>query len=1603
MLARRASGQEGSLLAQTIVLIREALMSWLCSRQLVLLLLCGLVLAVPHGMAAQDSELASPAPGDVNPLTLKWEPPSDQPLDRERFLKLSRARDLIQDGSPDNVPWDDVLDSLQSLLESKDGDSYLQLAEPKPAGLVTPAQRTTPLFSMKRTVEQIIRFLPPVGRRAYEQFYGGKARAQLRQALRTGNLVDLEAVSQHYFHTVAGSEATLRLGMAALDQQRPFNALHSFQRLRNESSQRTKWEPRLTLSTIAAWLAIGRDNEAKAAVAELETLLQKNPQLRSSLPAFATQSPEKMLAALRAALPPRRDEGTTPRDWTHYLAAPSRSSRTDRVNPVAVALWESSTTGFEEKPSRELLDRYSPLQIERDNDFPVPENRMMMAAAVKADLAFLNAEAEQLRNWPIPATHPLVTRDRVIFHTLKGIRCVDIATGKVMWETANEDPAWADLFDLKASQALSIRLPRDPIWSPMNRFQHALIKLRTQVDRTTGTLTTDGERVYFLTETGIPDRMISITTRESVRAAPNRWNTLCAADIDTGEIVWELGGPRGERELPFTGTYFLGAPIHVDGSLYVLAEEDASVRLVCLDPATGKKSWWQTIARPISSIEHEALRRVGGDSPTLADGLLLCQTTSGIITAYDPAMRRFVWTQRYKSEVRPTRQSTRIAMGMPATINTGLLNSSDRWRESTVLASGGRVVFSPLDSNQLICLDLLTGKILWKQPRGNGLYVACLTPEHVIVVEPEGVHGILIDSGKIDWYTPLEGRVPTGRGIHDGENYHLPVLVYTGEDAAHPLVARPSRGAILTIELSTGRVLAGTTVSRGQRIGNLAAAHGVLVSQQAGSVFAFESFDAVEQRIADRLKLNPNDATALAMRGRMRLHHGRTEDGLNDLAQSIQLESATEVQRDYVEAVLEELRNARISSDQAVARLGNVPLGSEYQLVLDRVNAESLEREGQIVAAFDAYLALARRLDWRKTKETHAAEGVSMSLPRWIGSRLARLHARAGTNPETVATLEKRIADATKPEPLKEDSSKPTPDEEAERQVAALRFWVELFGWHRNVNSVRVELAAKLDPTLKTVEVEQLLAAASHGEGELAWTSARQLLQHWMGQSKPATALAALANLETRFGARAASHTALLRERPALREVAAEMDWPATEPTAESKQRFTRHFERFPIPVIGNRSPAIDGWSFEVNLTVGMLVARDSLGRDLWGVRLTEEGGRMAGVHPGTLSLLSSGHCLVAGVGSRFIVFDISRDEPVELWRESFSDGDHRPVFLMAQRGKLGVYRLTDGNGQSIGSLDLVTSEHVVFRKRSTLFVRRLSDGRTVWQRSSVPSEATVLGDDRRLMLLEPGHQNGEIIDLYDGHPIATPHFPVGGATQLVGSVGADPVMWVSQNFTRVLARFNALTGQPVWQHEYSQQAMFRAIDNRLLAVLDSDGKTHFRNIVTGKAVIDTKADPFERRLIAMHVLPTKDGFIVFKAVAPQNPQIFPAPLSALGSTQLRIGGSAFAVSRATGTVIWTREMPNLLLSLDQARDLPIFVLACEKRRITPTRFGTEGFQVEVINSRTGKTLFKQDVTQQTRAYRNSVAPKGQEIDVAFDRMTVTLDYARSKPDEPDK
>ena len=50
---------------------------------------------------------------------------------------------------------------------------------------------------------------------------------------------------------------------------------------------------------------------------------------------------------------------------------------------------------------------------------------------------------------------------------------------------------------------------------------------------------------------------------------------------------------------------------------------------------------------------------------------------------------------------------------------------AERWIDSSVILTEGRVLVTPVESGFLHCLDLTTGELLWREPRGDNLYMAC--------------------------------------------------------------------------------------------------------------------------------------------------------------------------------------------------------------------------------------------------------------------------------------------------------------------------------------------------------------------------------------------------------------------------------------------------------------------------------------------------------------------------------------------------------------------------------------------------------------------------------------------------------------------------------------------------------------------------------------------------------------------------------------------------------------------------------------------------------------------------------------------------------------
>ena len=117
-------------------------------------------------------------------------------------------------------------------------------------------------------------------------------------------------------------------------------------------------------------------------------------------------------------------------------------------------------------------------------------------------------------------------------------------------------------------------------------------------------------------------------------------NVLAAVNLSTGEIQWEVGGTRADRKnRDHAGTFFLGSGLPLESALYCLGELDGEISLIKLDPATGKTAWAQRLAVPLGRLPHFPLRRLAGDNPSYASGLLICPTSAGVVAAVDPSSR----------------------------------------------------------------------------------------------------------------------------------------------------------------------------------------------------------------------------------------------------------------------------------------------------------------------------------------------------------------------------------------------------------------------------------------------------------------------------------------------------------------------------------------------------------------------------------------------------------------------------------------------------------------------------------------------------------------------------------------------------------------------------------------------------------------------------------------------------------------------------------------------------------------------------------------------------------------------------------------------------
>ncbi|MBI1901998.1 MAG: PQQ-binding-like beta-propeller repeat protein [Planctomycetia bacterium] len=711
--------------------------------------------------------------------------------------------------------------------------------------------------NFKAEVRRLIGSLPDEGRKSYEDQFGPNAKKLLGEAIAGGDWAGLQQVALRYFHTEAGHDALFMLGREHIDRGRPREGAACLEWIA-DSPQRSRFEPDLSLLLAVCWRWTGEDAKAQ----------QFLTALKSSHPTAAWQVGEKSISVFGDGADALAwltqnflagDRGNVRRidGWLVLRGDASRNAPRAAGLPFAAPRWrhDVASAGAHE-------------QIERER-----------AAYVRSKVT------------PMPMLFPLAVEETVLMRTGQGLRAYDIVSGRHVWSYPSDDD------DAGIDQS---------IWR----------------DAAFGSLSSDGDRAFVIH--GNSSVAGDVAGLQPGMAGPVFWggrfggpwggpmwagnlgdgsdhgpgpnvNQLSAIQISRqGSLAWRVGGVDGADEPLLAGHFFLGPPLPYAGRLYAVAECASSVKLVVIDARTGKLQWVQELGIVEQGIAADPFRRMSGASPAISAGVIVCPTSAGGVVAIDLATQSLVWAYQY-----PRKQETRLN---PETGNYPRMQQGNRWVDATAVIAGGRVLLTPLESNEIHCLNLTDGKLLWTQPRGDHLFLACVHDDKALLVGQYQMTRVGLADGKpVGTPIRLPGAMrPTGQGVYCGAHYYLPIGKYSSEGDV-----TVSEGGIAQIDLAQGTIAKTVQSDRGLVPGNLILHKGMFISQGTSYFEAYEQSDAMLREVQEALAADPNDPRGLMRLAESELSQGKLAEAIGHFRQSHKLKPTKESKSRLIAALLD--------------------------------------------------------------------------------------------------------------------------------------------------------------------------------------------------------------------------------------------------------------------------------------------------------------------------------------------------------------------------------------------------------------------------------------------------------------------------------------------------------------------------------------------------------------------------------------------------------------------------------------------------------------------------------------------------------------------------
>ncbi len=1432
------------------------------------------------------------------------------PIDRRAKKKIDAAADFIE-----SKEWGEAFRLLQGLLDAAE-DSFISLRRADKAG-----QTTRHWTSARAEAARLIGALPPAGLEFYRLQYEGPARRLLDDAQQQRDPERLAEVGRRYFYTSAGAEAVNLLGTYHLDRGHSVPAAACFLRL----LQRPDADKLAPLVFFKAAVAFRKAGDAAAEERAWTQLAERAGRdgLRLNGRTFAVEDLRRQL-----------DRGPllvgTPGDWPVFRGNPSRAASGHGATPYLAPRWEKPTATH-------------------------PEVKRLLDQAEKQEEAY--------GRLVVPASSPVAAGGKLIYRGHDGVRALDPADGREVWA---------------APMPLSLEaVYRDPgkkvqVQDWLRRyagFHHLLFD-----NSVLGCLSADARRVYAVEDLPIPPHPnLHIEKQSGYKrffgplTDAVQHNRLRALDLETGQLVWEVGGrtPAPAKNKPKTpapaidlnDAFFLGPPLPLAGRLYLLADKGQDLQLICLDAERGEPLWMQPVGSAHGPMAADAGRRVRACHLAYGDGVLVCPTNAGTVLGFDLLSRSLVWAHAYKPP--PEVADEEVGWGFnSATLLAG-------WKAAAPVIHDGKVVVTPPDGDTLRCLDVRDGTLLWKVTRTeDDLYVGGAARGKVVLVGKSACRALDLKTGAVAWQR-VTGP-PSGQGVVGGAHFYLPL----------------KKGAVAALDLDTGAVASEAACRAGGAPGNLVFSQGDLVSQTATAVTAYPQLAARLEGVA-----GVADPAGLAERGELRLDQGDLEGAAADLRRALALDPPPAVgararsklydaltqllRRDFAagEKYLDEYRELCRAPSAAAERQRR-----HTQLLC--LLARGREKQGRLLDAVKAYEELVA-----------AGPGELLIVPEdpavkarpdvWVRSGLADLIARA--TPAQRRELDDHLGRAWRELPPAAD-------------VADLARFADLYGGLGSAGrEARQRLAARLgDEADRSRQHEaemrllRLLHEAADDETKARVTDALARLMARRGLLDDAVEYSRVlrrdfASVVVRDGKTGA---ALWDELAHDKRFLAPLDEPRPA-WAGLRMKGTVAVGNFPVryqPVVLDtgdaKSPFFRANRLEVETPGGALRVLDALrGTERGSLRLSLTGLGNYLTQASQMNVRvpcrTHGHLAVFAVGPVIVGVDAA-DRRV-LWSKDLLGRPLSPNQWMppSPDGGIVLYQ-PDGNAVRLGHVGPVTAACVCLQVRDQFVGLDPATGQTLWSRGDVAARVEVFGDDELVYLVE-AHEHGRYgagraVRARDGVAVSVPDFAALYAKK-VRVFGRRLLLSETDDREAVTLRlYDVRDGKDVWRRAFpAKTVVLESEVPELAGALTPGGDVVVFDVASNADVLKAVVGAKEADKV-IHVYLLRDAerlYLALNGPPEDNAKLAGEPWQNVmgGLRRLPVNGTVYAFDRATGELRWSSRVPHQHLLPEQFEALPVLLFTCGQNRQVNVAGGqvTSHLLFRSLDKQTGKILLNKE------------------------------------------